>query len=77
MAGDQPHLVAELEPVGGIRDAEAAILLGSVLVGGGRLLADKRRTGSERLGQLSTQSSRSSPRDIGRNAGTDKVIVIA
>jgi hypothetical protein len=43
MAGDEADLVADLEPVGGAGDAEAAVLVGGALVGGGGLVADERR----------------------------------
>src|SRR5215831_15530735 len=43
MAGDQPDLVAEVEAVGGARDAEPAVLVGGAFVGGGGLVADQRR----------------------------------
>src|SRR6266478_7156284 len=51
VAGDQPNLVAEPEPVGGGRDGEATVLVGGALVGRGGLVADERRAGveSERL----------------------------
>src|SRR5438270_4532043 len=44
MAGDEADLVAEAEAVGGARDAEAAVLVGGALVGGGGLVANERRT---------------------------------
>ena len=47
MAGDEADLVADLEAVGGARDAEAAVLVGGALVGGGGLVADEGRTGVE------------------------------
>ena len=47
MAGDQADLVADLEAVGGAGDAEAAVLVGGALVGGGGLVADERRAGVE------------------------------
>jgi hypothetical protein len=47
MAGDEADLVADLEPVGGARDAEPAVLVGGALVGGGGLVADDRRAGVE------------------------------
>jgi hypothetical protein len=47
MAGDQPDLVAEPEPVGGGCDGGAAVLVGGALVGGGRLVADQRRPSIE------------------------------
>src|SRR5712671_1244895 len=47
MAGDEADLVADLEPVGGAGDAEAAVLVGGALVGGGGLVPDERRTGVE------------------------------
>ena len=47
MPGDEADLVAELEPVGGARDAEAAVLVGGALVGGGGLVADERRPESK------------------------------
>jgi hypothetical protein len=40
MAGDEADLVADLEAVGGARDAEAAVLVGGALVGGGGLIPD-------------------------------------
>ena len=43
MAGDEADLVAELEAVGGARDAEPAVLVGGALVGGGGLVAYQRR----------------------------------
>jgi hypothetical protein len=43
MAGDQPDLVAEPEPIGGGRDREPAVLVGGALVGRGGLIADERR----------------------------------
>jgi hypothetical protein len=43
VAGDEADLVAEPEAVGGARDAEAAVLVGGALVGGGGLVADERR----------------------------------
>ena len=39
MAGDEADLAADLETVGGARDAEPAVLVGGTLVGGGRLVA--------------------------------------
>jgi len=42
VAGDQPDLVAEREPVGGGGDREAAMLVGGALVGGGGFVADER-----------------------------------
>ena len=47
MAGDEADLVADPEAVGGARDAEPAVLVGGALVGGGGLVADKRRAGIE------------------------------
>ena len=41
MAGDEADLVADLEAVGGALDAEAAVLVGSALVGRGGLVADQ------------------------------------
>jgi hypothetical protein len=43
MAGDEADLVAEAEAVGGAGDAEAAVLVGGALVGGGGLVPDERR----------------------------------
>src|SRR5215471_13147010 len=43
VAGDQPDLVAEPEPVGGGRDREPAVLVGGALIGCGGLVADERR----------------------------------
>src|ERR1700730_7956031 len=40
VAGDEADLVADLETVGGPRDAEAAVLVGGALVGRGGLVAD-------------------------------------
>jgi hypothetical protein len=57
MAGDEADLVADLEAVGGARDAEAAVLVGGALVGGGGLVADERRTraeGERSVGRLIT-----------------------
>jgi hypothetical protein len=42
MAGHEADLVADPETVGGARNAEAAVL-GGALVGGGGLVADERR----------------------------------
>src|SRR5262249_31821439 len=47
VAGDEAQLVADIEPVGGARNAEPAVLVGGALVGGGRLVADERRAGIE------------------------------
>ena len=47
MAGNEADLVAEAEAVGGALDAEAAVLVGGALVGGGGLVADERRAGIE------------------------------
>ena len=47
VAGDQTELVAEREAVGGGCDGEAAVLVEVAVVGGGGLVADKRRTGIE------------------------------
>src|SRR5947209_19267302 len=51
MAGDEADFVAEAEAVGGARDAEAAVLVGGALVGGGGLVADngRARVEGERL----------------------------
>src|SRR5262249_10979617 len=43
MAGDQPDLVAEPEPVGGGRDGEPAVLVRRTLISRGRLVANQRR----------------------------------
>ena len=43
MAGDQPDLVAEPQPVGGGRNGEPSVLVGSALVGRGGLVADQWR----------------------------------
>src|SRR5207248_8551379 len=43
MAGDEADLVAEAEAVGGAGDAEAAVLVGGALVGGGGFVAHQRR----------------------------------
>jgi len=42
MAGDQPDLVAEPEPIGGGRNGEPSMLVGAALVGRGGLVADER-----------------------------------
>ena len=47
MARDQADLVADVEPVGGGRDGEAAVLVGDALVGRGGLVGDERRVGIE------------------------------
>jgi hypothetical protein len=47
MARREADFVAEPEPVGGAAYAEAAVLVGSALIGGGRLVADERRAGVE------------------------------
>jgi hypothetical protein len=51
VAGDQAHLVADPQPVGVARDAEAAVLVRGALIGRRGLVADERRSGieSERL----------------------------
>ena len=50
MAGDEADLAADPEAVGGAPDAEAAVLVGGVLGGGGGLVADERgRVKGERL----------------------------
>src|SRR5437667_3486146 len=51
VAGDEAHFVADVEPVGGGRDGEAAVLVGGALVGGGGLVANGGETGiqGERL----------------------------
>jgi hypothetical protein len=51
MAGDEADLVADLEAVGGAGDAEAAVLVGGALVGGGGFVADggRARVEGERL----------------------------
>src|SRR5271166_2530684 len=43
VAGDQPDLVAEPEPVGGGGDGKPSMLVGGALVGRGGLVADERR----------------------------------
>jgi len=43
VAGDEADLVADLEAVGGARDAEPSVLVGGALVGGGGLVADEPR----------------------------------
>jgi hypothetical protein len=43
VAGDEADLVAYLEPVGGAGDAEAAVLVGGALVGGGGFVPTQRR----------------------------------
>ena len=43
VAGDQPDLVAEPEPIGGGRKGEPSVLVGGALVGRGGLVADERR----------------------------------
>ena len=43
VAGDQPDLVAEPEPVGGGRDGEAAVLVRGAFIGRGGLVADDGR----------------------------------
>src|SRR5438270_5848422 len=47
MAGDEADFVAEPEAVGGARDAEAAVLVGGALVGGGGFVAHQRWAGVE------------------------------
>jgi len=42
MAGDEADLVADLETVGGARDAEPSVLVGGTLGGGGGFVADER-----------------------------------
>ena len=44
MAGDEADLVADLETVGGARDAEPSVLVGGALGGGGGFVADERGT---------------------------------
>jgi hypothetical protein len=44
MAGDEADLVADLETVGGARDAEPSMLVGGALGGGGGFVADERGT---------------------------------
>jgi hypothetical protein len=82
VAGDEADLVAEAEAVGGARDAEAAVLVGGALVGGGGLVADERRAGVARerleagvddgavLGRTASPSPgrRGSARSLGRFA---------
>jgi hypothetical protein len=46
MAGDEAHLVADVEPVRRVGDTEAAVLVGGALVAGGGLVADERRAGN-------------------------------
>jgi hypothetical protein len=43
MAGDEAHLVADVEPVRRVGDTEAAVLVGGALIAGGGLVADERR----------------------------------
>ena len=43
VAGDQPDLIAEPEPIGDGRDGEPAVLVRRALVGRGRLVAEQRR----------------------------------
>jgi hypothetical protein len=47
VAGDEADLVADLQPVGGARDVEPAVLVGGALVGGGGLVPDERRPQSK------------------------------
>jgi hypothetical protein len=44
MAGDEADLVADLETVGGARDAAPSMLVGGTLGGGGGFVADERGT---------------------------------
>jgi len=44
MAGDEADLVADVETVGGARDAEPSVLVGGALGGGGGFVADERGT---------------------------------
>jgi hypothetical protein len=46
VTGDQPDLLAELEPVGGGRGGEPTVLVGGALVGDGGLIINP-RTGGE------------------------------
>ena len=48
MAGDQPDLVAEPQPIGGGRNREPSVLVRRTLVCRGRLVADQRRPRVER-----------------------------
>jgi hypothetical protein len=47
VAGDEADLVADLQPVGGARDVEPAVLVGGALVGGGGLVPDEGRPQSK------------------------------
>ena len=47
VAGDEAHLVADVEPVRRARNTEPAVLVGGALVGGSGLVADERRAGIE------------------------------
>jgi hypothetical protein len=47
MAGNEADLVADLQVVAGAGDAEAAVLVGGALLGGGGFVADERRAGVE------------------------------
>jgi len=47
VAGDETDLVADVEAIGGARDAEAAVLVGGALVGRGGLVAHQGRPESK------------------------------